>query len=241
MASVDYADMLHTAKESFINGNYKMAEPMLKQLLLVKNRDPEVYQMLASIYYDQGKFKRAIKTFRRALEIDPGYTDASIGLSIILNDIGKYDEAKQVFEEAREYLDKKKSKLDSFAEEKISQKHFELGEMYANYRMYKEAIEQLRAALRFSPGNAEIVVRIADAYVASKQAEKAVSFLLEHLNDYPSANPVRIKLGLIYYNGNRILEACEEWERVLKFDPQHTDAKSYIKLAQNAKVTERPL
>lgn len=241
MASVDYADMLLTAKENFISGNYKLAEPMLKQLLLVKNRDAEVYQMLATIYYDQGKFKRAIKTFRRALEVDPGYTDASIGLSIILNDIGKYDEAKQVFEDAREYLDNKKSKLDSQAEEKIAQKHFELGEMYFNYRLFTEAIEQFTSAVKFAENASEIVVRIADSYVASKQAEKAVNYLRKYLDDYPTANAVRIKLGLIFYNGNRILEASEEWEKVLKFDPSHNDAKSYIKLAQNAKVTERPL
>ena len=241
MASIDYADMLLTAKENFISGNYKLAEPMLKQLLLVKNRDPEVYQMLATIFYDQGKFKRAIKTFKRALEIDPGYTDASIGLSIILNDIGKYDEAKNVFEDAREFLDKKKSKLDSYAEEKISQKHFELGEMYSNYKMFKEVIEQYQSALRFANEPSEIVVRIADAYVANREAEKAVKFLHKHLDEFPTANPVRVKLGLIYYNGNRILEAAEEWEKVLKFDPKHSDAKSYLKLAQNIKVTERPL
>lgn len=241
MASVDYSYMLSTAKENFISGNYKVAEPMLKQLLLVKNRDPEVYQMLATIYYDQGKFKRAIKTFRRALEIDPDYTDASIGLSIILNDIGKYDEGQQVFNDARQLLDKRKSRLDSHAEEKISQKHLELGELYANYKMFSDAIEQYSKAERFARDKADIAVRIADCYVASNKAESAVKYLHKFLEDRPDASSARIKLGLIYYNGNRILEASEQWEKVLKFDPEHADAKSYLKLAFNAGVTEKPL
>lgn len=241
MASVDYDDMLVTAKENFIGGNYKLAEPMLKQLLLVKNKDPEVYQMLATIYYDQGKFKRAIKTFKRALEIDPNYTDASIGLSIILNDIGKYDEGQKVFEEARKLLDKRKSRLDSHAEEMIANKHMELGELYANYKMFEEAITQYKSALRFSREKSDIAVRIADCYVASGKPELAVKFLHETLEEKPDANAARVKLGLIYYNGNRILEASEQWEKVLKFDPEHTDAKSYVKLAYNAGVTERPL
>lgn len=241
MASVDYTDMLSTAKENFISGNYKLAEPMLKQLLLVKNRSPEVYQMLATIYYDQGKFKRAIKTFRRALEIDPNYTDASIGLSIILNDIGKYEEGKDVFKKARTLLDKRKSKLDSHAEEKISQKHFELGELYSNYKMFTEAIEQYQKALKFSEDQTDLVVRIADAYVADGKVEQSVRYLHKFLDEKPRASAARIKLGLIYYNGNRILEASEQWEKVLKFDPEHTDAKSYVKLAFSAGVTERPL
>lgn len=241
MASVDYSDMLSTAKENFISGNYKLAEPMLKQLLLVKNRDPEVYQMLATIYYDQGKFKRAIKTFKRALEIDPNYTDASIGLSIILNDIGKYDEGQKVFKDAKKLLDERKSRLDSHAEEKISQKHFELGELYSNYKMFPEAIEQYKKAQKFSREKSELAVRIADAYVANGNVENAVQFLHNFLEDKPDASSARVKLGLIYYNGNRILEASEQWEKVLKFDPEHTDAKSYVKLAFKAGVTERPL
>jgi len=107
-------DMLAEAREYFIDGNYKMAEPILQQMLLQNTRNPEVYQMLATIYYDKGQFSKAIKTFKRALEIDPTYTDASVGLSIILNDLGKYDEGKQVFVDAQDQLERKTGKNDPF-------------------------------------------------------------------------------------------------------------------------------
>lgn len=88
------ADLLEEARRSFIDGNYKVAEPILQQLIFKNTKNPEVYQMLATIFYDQGKFTKAIQTFKRALEIDPTYTDASVGLSIILNDLGKYEEGR---------------------------------------------------------------------------------------------------------------------------------------------------
>src|SRR5437763_15369445 len=100
MAVVDERELLEIAREKFKVGQMAVAERLLQQLILLNNKIPEVYHMLGTIYYDQGKFTRAIQTFKRALEIDPGFTDASVGLSIIYNDLGKYEEGKSVFEDA---------------------------------------------------------------------------------------------------------------------------------------------
>jgi tetratricopeptide (TPR) repeat protein len=87
-------------------------------LLQRPQKNPEVFQMLGTIYYDQGKFNKAIKTFQRALEIDPSYTDASVGLSIILNDIGRYDEGKKVFQDAKKLIDLRSGRADPYIDEK---------------------------------------------------------------------------------------------------------------------------
>ena len=112
--------LFHEAKDNFIEGNYKMAEAMLAQLLLKPQRNPEIHQMLGTIYYDQGKFNKAIKSFQRALELDPTFTDASVGLSIILNDIGRYDEGKKVFDDAKKLLDLRSNRPDPYIDEKIA-------------------------------------------------------------------------------------------------------------------------
>src|SRR5262245_41020727 len=143
MAFIDYKEMLTEARDLFTKGHLKQAEVILQEIILINNKTPEVFQMLATIYYDQGQFKKAIRFFRRALEIDPTYTDASVGLSIILNDLGRYDEGKKVFEEAQTALDeRKKRQNDPFMEEKIAIKHAELGEIYFQYKRFNEAIEQ---------------------------------------------------------------------------------------------------
>jgi tetratricopeptide (TPR) repeat protein len=130
MKDLLFDDVFQEAKSSFIEGNYKIAEPILQQMILRGTRNPEVFQMLATIQYDRGQFNKAIKTFKRALEIDPTYTDASVGLSIILNDLGRYDEGQKVFEEAKGILDRKKVTSDPYIEEKIAGKHEELADLY---------------------------------------------------------------------------------------------------------------
>jgi tetratricopeptide (TPR) repeat protein len=230
-------DMLSEARESFIDGNYKMAEPILQQMLLQNTRNPEVYQMLATIYYDKGQFSKAIKTFKRALEIDPTYTDASVGLSIILNDLGKYDEGKQVFIDAQAQLEKKSGKNDPFIDEKLSSKHEELADLYFQYKRYNEALDQLLKAQKLSTRKAEITMRIAEVHVQLGQTERAVKDLRALIREYPHFIPARLKLGVIYYNSNNIAEATEQWENILMRDPQHPEALRYLKMAQAAGIT----
>lgn len=230
-------EMLAEARGYFINGNYPAAEPILNQMLLQGTRNPEVFQMLATMAYDKGQFSKAIKTFKRALEIDPTYTDASVGLSIILNDLGRYDEGKQVFVEAQGQLEKKTGKQDPYIDEKLASKHEELADLYYQYKRYTEALEQLLKAQKLSSRRAEITMRIAEVYVQLGHTEKAVKDLKSLTREYPHFIPARLKLGVIYYNANNIAEATEQWENILIRDPQHPEALRYLKMAQAAGIT----
>ncbi len=230
-------DMLAEAREYFINRNYRMAEPILQQMLLQNTRNPEVYQMLATINYSNGQFSKAIKTFRRALEIDPTYTDASVGLSIILNDLGKYEEGKKVFIEAQELLEKRAGKSDPYIDEKIAIKHEELADLYFQNRRFNEALENLLKAQKLSTRQVELVMRISEVFLQLEQSEKAIKELKQLIREHPHFVPARIKLGVVYYNLNNIANATEQWESVLLRDPQHPEAIKYLKMAQAAGIT----
>lgn len=230
-------EMLEEARRAFMRGDDRTAEPLLQQLLLKNGRHPEVHQMLATISYNQGKFSKAIQLFKRALEIDPTYTDASVGLSIILNDLGKYEEGKKVFVEARERLDKSKGRPDPWVDEKIASKHEELADLYSQYKRYNEALEQLLKAQKLSSRKAEISLRIADVNVQLGHTDRAVKDLRQVVREYPHLVAARLKLGLILYNSNNIADAVEQWETVLVRDPENPEALRYLRMAQAAGIT----
>ncbi len=229
--------LIDEAREAFIDGDYKTAEPLLNQPTLFHSKNPEVFQMLATIYYDQGKFNKAIKTFKKALEIDPGYTDAAVGLSIILNDIGRYDEAKKIFNEAKALLDIKKNAPDQNMAEKFAAKHAELADLYLQHRYFNEAIEQYSKAFAVSSKKSDFAVRLAEAYVQAGQKDKAVKELKTLLQSDSKLITPRLKLGLILYNSHHIAEAVDQWENVLRYEPKNTEALRYLKMAQAAGVT----
>lgn len=237
MATVDENELLEIAREKFRSGQMPMAERLLQQLILLNNKIPEVYQMLGTIYYDQGKFTRAIQTFKRALEIDPGFTDASVGLSIIYNDLGKYEEGKAVFLDAQRVLESNKEKGDPYIEERLSSKHLELGDLYFQYNRFDEALDQYYKASLLTSRKPDIQMKIVEVYLRKNQGNKAVKELKKIIESYPGYVQAKLKLGVVLYNSNRVVEAIQEWEGVLLRDPKHTDALSYIKLAQEVGVT----
>ncbi|HRO67639.1 MAG TPA: tetratricopeptide repeat protein [Pseudobdellovibrionaceae bacterium] len=230
-------EMLTEARDAFLKGDDRTAEMLLQQLLLQNSRHPEVHQMLATLCYNQGKFSKAIQHFKRALEIDPTYTDASVGLSIILNDLGKYEEGRKIFQEAQERLDKAKGRPDPWVDEKIASKHEELADLYSQYKRHQEALEQLLKAQKLSTRKAEISLRIADTFVQLGDSNRAVKDLRLLVREYPHLTAARLKLGLILYNSNNVAEAVEQWENVLVRDPENPEALRYLKMAQAAGIT----
>lgn len=230
-------DLLKTARNHFQKNDYQLAEPLLNQIILKNNKDPEVFHMLGTIYYDQGKFNKAIRAFKRAIEVNPSYTDASIGLSIIYNDLGKYEDGQQVFEEARKLLDMQNQNNNHFQQEKLATKHDELGEMYFQCGQFKDALEQYKKSLELSNRTAEITMNIVRCYESLEEFKLAVRMLKELCNEYPNFTPARLKLGKLYYETRQIPEAVEQWERVLHLDPDNKIAQDYLQLANSVQVT----
>lgn len=229
-------ELLKEARQYFIEGKYKLAEPMLEQLLLQNLRNPEIYQMLATLYYDRGQFNKAIKTFKKALEIDPGYTDASVGLSIILNDLGRYDEGKKVFVEARELLDQKKKPTLGFLDESISKKHEELADLYAQSKNWSESLENLQKAIKLTPlRRRDLGVKVAEAYSRLGESQKAIRELKEVLFADGDHTQARLKLAQLYFLTSRVSEALEQWEHVLLRDPSNQEARDGLLKAKTSR------
>ena len=225
-------ELLSSAKEYFRAGKYTNAEPLLNQLILRGSKDREIFHMLGTIYYDQGKFNKAIRAFKRALEIDPTFTDASVGLSIILNDLGRYEEGKKVFEDAKALVSKGGAKEDPYVNEKLALKHDELGELYFRYQRYMEALEQYYKALNLSSRKPELSMKVIETLCRLGEVHRALKELRSLIAAYPAFLTARLKLGVILYESGDIAAAVEEWERVLARQSDHAEAQRLLNLAQ---------
>lgn len=231
--------LLEEAREYFIEGDYKAAEPVLNQPSLVNSNNPEVFQMLATIYYNRGQFNKAVKTFRKALEVDPEYCDAAVGLSIILNDLGKYEEAKKIFDKAQNIINQRKQARQSDnMDEKFAQKHIELGDLYLQHNRFESALMQYQTAQKLTTSKVEISMTIAECYSQFGQTQSAIQELRALLQSQPQAHKARLKLGMVLYNNQKIAEAVDQWEHVIRFEPKNEDALRYLKMAQATGITD---
>jgi tetratricopeptide (TPR) repeat protein len=229
--------LFEEAEDYFNENKFSVAEPILNQLVLKNVRRPEVFHMLGTIYYDQGKFKKAIRSFERALEIDPSFTDSSVGLSIILNDLGRYDEGQRVFEEGRRRLNQRSQNSDSNLNERFATKHEELGDLYLRHQRFEEAMEQFHRALSLSQRQSDLRLQLADCYFAMDDTNKAIRELRELLKSEPHFVPALLRLGRAHYDLKQLPEAIEQWEYALDVEPDNKTAKDYLRLAQTVQVT----
>lgn len=227
------SEILSTARELFQENKYSQAEPLLNQLILKGSKSPEIFQMLGTIYYDKGKFNKAIRAFKRALEIEPTYTDASVGLSIILNDLGRYEEGRQIFEDAQKALKAQPKEQDPFLNEKFALKHDEMGEMYYQHSRFQEALEQFYRALALSTRKPELTMKIVNCYFQLTEDRKAIKELEQLVRAYPGFLVARIRLGRAYFDMGEIASAVEQWEAVLMKDPDHQEAQRLLRQSQS--------
>jgi tetratricopeptide (TPR) repeat protein len=233
MARQDPEELFHAAKEYFNEGHYKIVEPMIQQLMIVDDKNPEVHYMAGTLYFEKGQLKKALASFKRSLEIDPNFTDSSIGLSIILNDLGKYGEGKRVFEEAYALMKQKDSSgSEPYVNEKLAQKHEELADLYFLYKRFEEALENYNRAADFSKHHIKYKLKAVDSLISMKLLSRA----LREAEAVEAKNPYHVdlllKIAQIHYQLGSHSKAEEYWEKVLSQDPKNDEAKSHLNHSQ---------
>jgi tetratricopeptide (TPR) repeat protein len=230
--------LFQKAKESYQKNDFAIAEKLLNEYLETQENNAEAYFLLSNIYHMKGQIGKAIRGFKKVLQLDPAHTDASISLSVVLNDIGKYEEAKKIFDSANSNLVKKQEGLaDPHINRKFAFKHFELAEMYFTYNRYEEALYEYNKASSLEPENVEYKIKIAKVYAKKGYSSKACEVLRQVKREYPGATKARIALGLIYYGIGNVIEAQTEWQAILQKEPDNQEAHMYLKLSRQAKET----
>ena len=232
-------DLLKKAKEAFQKNDLKTAGLLLNEVIEQNPNSTEGFFYLANVFHLRGELGKAIKAFSRVLELEPNHTDAAISLSVIYNDIGKYEEAKAIFEKANNQVKNSQGHglSDPHLNKKFSLKHYEIAEMYASYSRHDEALFEYNKASALDPENLEIRIKISKNYSKKGFLSKAFEELKRLKNEQPGYMPARIALGLLYYGNGNIIEAQAEWQNVLSREPNHAEASMYVNLSRGATET----
>lgn len=223
-------------QELLSSKEFGRAEELIREKLKANPSSADAHYLLGVSAYFQGKLAPTIENLRRALSIDPRHTDAAICLSVLLNDIGKYDDAKQVFEQANHSVAQKKTGDDLAVDRKFAVKHLELADLYFRYRRYDEAIEEYSRAAALDPFEADIRIRLAKAYAKKGFLTRAMQELQQLKTEHPSNVAARIQLGLLHYSQGNVLDAELEWEAVLDIEAKNREALAYLEMAKRARV-----
>ncbi len=215
--------------------SYQEASELIRQALLIEPDNADFYYLRGILHSYQGRLTDSIEDLKRSLQLDPRHTDSAVCLSVILNDIGRYDEAKKIFEQANQSVFLKQIGDDAQIDRRFSVKHFELGDLYFRYRRFDEAIEEYNKAIQLEPQAVDIRIKRAKAYAKKGFITRAIQDLQQLKVERSTDLTVRIQLGLLHYSQGNVLDAELEWESVLEMDPVHREASAYLDLIKSAR------
>ena len=166
--------------------------------------------------------------FRRAIELDPNYAAAYLGLSETLVSavsMGWVEDPAQALERA-EALALKALKLDS-AEARA---HVLLARIHLSFRRYDRAQAELQRAVAINPNDAEVLAGQGNILLWAGQTDTAIAALESARKINPDLNHLdRFALGLAYYLRERHDAGIELLERNLSGSP--TDSYNRVLLA----------
>ncbi|MBI5492115.1 MAG: tetratricopeptide repeat protein [Deltaproteobacteria bacterium] len=217
-------------KKAFEEKKYGNALQYLEKVAAERNNFADVFNMLGLIYYNNSRFEDAINSFRRAIELNPNYTEASLNLSVVYNELGQFDRSSEVYAMAKAAKREVSSYLDPYVKGKLANMHAGIGTIYKDLGYYGQAVDEYRKALALRPEFVDIKTCLGVVFRDMSEYGKAIKELEEavRLNpDYPSP---RIQLGLTYYAMGQHEKAKTEWLKVLRSHPEDKMAQMYMNL-----------
>ena len=217
-------------KRSFDERKYDTALQYLEKVAAEKNQFADVYNMLGFIYYSNSRFEDAIDAFKRAIEINPAYTEASLNLSVVYNELGQFERSAEVYSLAREGRKDAETYLDPYVKGKLANMHSGLGSIYKDLGFYNEAADEFRKALALRPEFADIRTNLGVVMRDMKNYDGALRELEDTVAQHPDYAPSRVQLGLTYYAMGQHEKAKTEWLKVLRVNPEDKVAQMYMNL-----------
>jgi len=145
-------DVYHTAGlEALRAGRYAEALGAMQEAARFLPKDPAVQNNLGLAYANKGVFPQAEQSFKRAIALDPKFTDARLNLGALQIRLQRWKEAEATLREAAKDL----------AYVNQHQVFFNLALIYTEWKKNILAEQQLTAAVQNAPNFCEAWYRLA--------------------------------------------------------------------------------
>jgi tetratricopeptide (TPR) repeat protein len=232
MNSAELKQLVQRATSAFQAGDYDDAERLCLEVVERTPLYANIYNMLGFIYSQRNSPERAIELFRRALSINPNYTEAQLNLAITLADIGAYGPALREFGLARAREGDPPAALNSVVRSKLANAHADLGKIYFDLGMLGEAVAEYQKALTLGPTYADVHNRLAVCYREQGEHEKALQAFARALEINPRYVEAYVNLGILLYRMGQEDRAIAAWEKALALEPRNHLAQMNLRMAK---------
>lgn len=169
----------------------------------------------------------ALAAFDEALRMNPAYVEAHLNRAVLLNQLGREEEASAAMRRAAEYGAPDESGFPTVVANKLANSHAALGEAYRAAGALGEAIAQYRRALELRPHFADIRLALGRVLLEHGEHREAWQALDEVLRQRPNWLDAMLLQGLAAYLDGDLDEARRVWEEASARHPEEPRLEIY--------------
>ncbi|MBP2673808.1 MAG: Tetratricopeptide repeat protein [Deltaproteobacteria bacterium] len=223
------AGLIRMGKSAFMKMDYPRAERHLRDALEGGAEYPDIHYTLGLIDHQRGNYRQAVDRFEKAITLHPEYTEALLSMSITLNDMGLYEDARSAYDRASMVLSRHGIPPErNMVRGRIANLHKELGELYLALGQYDEAIFEYRKALIIAPTYPDLRVRLVTALREAGRTDQAMAEAEAFLEESPGNPAALIQKGILLYMAGNRAKARGAWEEALYRDPLNKVVQVYL-------------
>jgi Tfp pilus assembly protein PilF len=177
--------------------------------------DASIQFGLGSALNARGRFQEGLRHYRRALEIDPKFTEAHNAMGSTYLELGQWDDAIREFEiTLRDLL----YLTPFYVENNLGWAYYKKGDL-------RKAIEHYRKALSMKPDFGLAYYNLGLAYKDNKQTEEAIVAMRSAITHVPNLLDAHLQLGILSFNSRKRDQAQKAFEEVIRLAPKSESAR----------------
>jgi tetratricopeptide (TPR) repeat protein len=230
------ANKRQAARQAFENRDYATARDLFYELAHKNPNFADIRHYAGLCESFLGNSEGALEQFDYALAANPAYVEAHINRALTLNELGRYDEAREAFDRANHFEREVSGEFPAAVTARLANAHAVLGDMYQEAGAAAKAVEQYRRALELRSRFHDIRNKLAQALLTLGETEQAASELRSVLESNPRFILARINLGLAYYRLGHPDRAQREWEVCRGQEPDNAQVRAFLSMLGQSDV-----
>ena len=226
--------LINQARERFALQDYYGAIHLLEEIVESGRSFADCYHLLGLCFALLGQPQRALEHFGRALELNPRYIEAHIHRGVLLNDLGRTEEATEAFRQAAAHNLPQPTGFPAHVAANLANQHALLAAAYAESGAMTQAIEEYRRAVELGPNFADLRYKLARALLEAGEVLAAREELERVVRDRPNFLDALASLGLARYLSGDAVGAQTIWRECLLARPKNARVEAYLAMLERA-------
>lgn len=221
--AVDAETRFNMALTHLREGRTDMAVDELRKAVKDDPKNAYFHKGLGVAYMQKREFARAVEAFRKALELNPYYSDVrnDLGTALILD--GKREEGK------REYVavfNDPTYNAPEVAARNLAQAYFE-------EKRYDDALNWYRTAVQRNAKYPDAYLGLADVLLVQSKFDEAAAQLSTALGQAPDSLALKLAFGAVCQQAGRFAEGRAALEDVARRDPGGAAGRRAVELLRS--------